>query len=98
DLAVGLLERDLRLQRERALLTEDAREVAADDRDAFRVDGAAELRLVLDVDQTLAAERHDRRDAHGLAELDVACRIHGESVDHADARALGVEGDLAADR
>jgi hypothetical protein len=77
DLAVALLEGDLRLDAERALLAEDAREVAADDGDALRVNGAAELRLVLDVDETLATERHHGGDSHGLAELDVACRIHG---------------------
>ena len=77
DLAVALLERDLRLDAEGPFLSEDPREVAADDGNALGVNGAAELRLVLDVDEALAAQRHHRGDAHRLSELHIACRIHG---------------------
>ena len=61
DLAVALLEGDLRPQAERPLLTEHAREIAAEDRDALGVDAPAELRLALDVDDALAAERRRQR-------------------------------------
>ena len=47
-------------------------EVSTNDGDALGVDGAAELGLVLHVDEPFAPERDDRRDAHRLAELHVA--------------------------
>src|SRR5262249_3092914 len=74
------------------------REVATDDRDTLRVNRAAELRLVLDVDDAFTSERDDGGDPHRLAELDVACRIHGQAVDDADAEALGVERHLTTKR
>src|SRR5690606_34703700 len=57
----------------------------------------AELGLVLDVHDAFAAERDDRGDAHRLAELDVAGGVDREAVHDADAEALRVERDLAAD-
>src|SRR5262249_51356267 len=98
DLAVALLERQLRAQAEGPLLPEHAGQVAAQDGDALGVDAAPELRLALDVDDALAADAHDGRDAHRLAELDVAGAEHAEAVDHADPRAVGLEGHLAAQR
>ena len=79
DLAVALLERELRAQAERPLLPEHAREVAAQDGDALGVDAPAELRLALDVDDPLAADADDRGDAHRLAELDVAGAEHARA-------------------
>lgn len=76
-------------------MTKHATEIPAQDGDAFGVDRAAELSFALDVDDSLATERDDRGDAHRLAELDVIGRKCGQSVDHAHARAAGVERNFA---
>ena len=62
------------------------------------MDAAAELRLALDVDDPLAPDADDRRDAHRLPELDVAGAEDAEAVDDADARPARLERDLAAER
>ena len=98
DFAVALLEGKLGAQAERAVLAEHPREIPAQDRHAFRVDAPAELRLALHVDDPLAADPDDGRDAHRLPELDIARAEHAQAVDHADARSAGVERDLAPER
>ncbi len=96
DLAVALLERDLRAQAERALLAEHPAKVAAEDGDPLRVDGAAELGFSLDIDDPLSTERDDRRDPHRLPELVVAGAEDRQAVHDADPVAARIERDLAA--
>ena len=95
DLAVALFERELRPQTERALLPKQTSQIPAENGHAFGVNAAAELSLPFDVDDPFATDAHDGRDPHGLAELDVARAVHGQSIDDADARPLRVERDLA---
>ena len=71
DPAIGLLEHQAGVERQRPVAAEPAAEKARQDQDALRMQRAAELDLALDIDDLAAAEPHPRRDAAS------ACRTRG---------------------
>ena len=72
DPAIGLLEHQAGVQRQRPVPAEAAAEKSGEDQHALRMQRAAELDLALDIDDLAAAEPHLRRDAGRRAERKVA--------------------------
>ena len=96
DAGVALLEEERGREHERLFAREHAGEVAHEYHHGLGVDGAAQIRLALEVDDAVVAHAHGAGDAVRQAELEGAVGGHGQAVDLAYGLSLGLHLDGVA--